>query len=153
MHRMVFELKARRAEPADIGQLLLRDRCRADPADQARRPYDRHPPPTRRRGGRVRVGRHDRPHGRGRYAWADLPEEVRLGLPAAEDLDPAVHQAVRALGCLPAPANQAQAIQVPDERTFHSAAPVEFCFRRCTGVKDRLAGVRGWGLGRSPPVA
>ena len=32
-----------------------------------------------------------------RDAWADLPVEVRCGLPAAEDLDRAVRQVVRSV--------------------------------------------------------
>jgi len=102
MHRyVVFELKARRAEPADIGQLsfyvtaverTLRTE-RDDPTIGILLVADKDDVVIE-----YALAGTTAPMAVARYAWAELPEEVRVGLPAAEDLDRAVHQAVRALG-------------------------------------------------------
>jgi len=94
----VFEPVARWAEPANIGQVAFYMTA----AERTLRTDGDDP-----RIGIMLVADEDvieytragttAPMAVARDAWADPPGEVRRGLPAAEDLDCAVHHAVRAV--------------------------------------------------------
>lgn len=101
LHRyVVFELKARKATPADIGQLAF-----YITAVERNLRTDRDDPTI----GILLVADKDDvvieyalagttvPMAVAAYAWEDLPADLRRGLPPAEDLDRAIHQVVRGL--------------------------------------------------------
>jgi len=102
LHRyVVFELKARKATPADIGQLSfyitavernLRSE-RDDPTIGILLVADKDDVVIE-----YALAGTTAPMAVAAYTWEDLPEDLRHGLPPAEDLDRAIHQVVRALG-------------------------------------------------------